>query len=113
HRTRSTPARSPQHPRRMCQASGFMRGVLVMHSREFGRRPLPAAGRQRQIFKRRRALRSKPLLVTGTIVVCVALVFTLGFKLGRSFQADGMVEAGRVAVTTTDAVIRDQRLVRE
>lgn len=84
-----------------------------MHSREFVRRPLPAAGRKRQIFNRRKSLRSKPLIVTGTILVCVALVFTIGFKLGRNFQSDTMADAGRVAATATDAVIRDQRLVRE
>lgn len=64
-----------------------------MGSRELGRRPLASVHRGRRIFNRRKSSRSRPFLVAGTVAVGLALVFTIGFKLGRTYQTESVAVA--------------------
>ena len=84
-----------------------------MRSREFGRRPLASVNRGRRIFSHRKRTRSRPFLVASTIAVTVALVFTIGFKIGRSYQTESVAAIDRPAVSLPDTVARNESLNRE
>lgn len=84
-----------------------------MRSREFGRRPLASVNRGRRIFSHRKQTRSRPVLVASTIAVTVALVFTIGFKIGRIYQTESVAAVDRSAVSLPGTVARNESLNRE
>jgi len=71
-----------------------------MQSRGTPRRPLPMVGRQRQIFTRRRPRQTNAVLVAGTIIVCLALVFIVGFRAGRSFQVESVAAVDKATMAS-------------
>lgn len=75
-----------------------------------GRRTLTPTSRSRQLFSRRKSYRAGPFLIAGTVIVCLALVFTIGFRVGRTFQTESVASAGGIAATVvnTAPVTRSQ-----
>jgi len=84
-----------------------------MRSRDLGRRPLASVNRGRRIFSHRKRTRSRPFLVASTIAVGVALVFTIGFKIGRTYQTESVAAIDRSAGSLPDTVARNESLNRE
>ena len=84
-----------------------------MQSREFGRRPLASMHRGRRIFNRRRGKSSRSALMVGTVVVGVALVFTIGFKVGRTYQTDHVAAVDQTVGAFPETLARNEALDRE
>ena len=84
-----------------------------MHSRELGRRPLASVRRGRKIFNRRKSSRSRPVLVVGTVLVGLALVFTIGFKVGRSYQTESVAAVDPAVATLPGTIARNESPDRE
>jgi hypothetical protein len=81
-----------------------------MLSRELGRRPLASVNRGRKIFNHRKRSRSRPFLVASTVAVGVALVFTIGFKLGRTYQTESVAAVDPAVAAVPGAVARNEPL---
>ena len=84
-----------------------------MHRRELGHRPLASVHRGRKIFNRRKHSGGRPVLIAGTLLVGVALVFTIGFKLGRTYQTETVAVVDSPDTVLPGTVARIDTLNRE
>ncbi len=62
------------------------------------RKTISARGYNKQIFKRRDEAGHSLFLVCFTVLICGAVIFAAGFKLGRQYQ-DAVVVAGTDSAT--------------